>query len=52
MVRNVGGFDRIIRIIIGIVLFVVALSAQVATGWKIGLFVVGAVALVTAFTGF
>lgn len=52
MVRNVGGFDKIIRIVAGIVVFVVALAAEIGTGWKIGLFVVGAVALVTAFTGF
>lgn len=52
MKKNVGGIDRTIRIIIGTVLLLAGILAQVSTGWRVGLFVVAAVAYITAFTGF
>ncbi len=45
---NVGGADRTIRIVIGIVLIAVGLLYPLPMLWQTVLFVVGAVALVTA----
>ena len=52
MKKNVGGFDKTIRIVIGIVLALVGFFVHISTGLKIGVFAVAAIALVTAFTGF
>jgi hypothetical protein len=47
MAANVGGADKAIRIIVGIVLLAAAFF-QVATGtWAIAAYVVGGIALVT-----
>jgi len=51
MKKNVGGIDKIIRIVVGIVLALAGLFAPVGMAGRIGLFGVAAVALVTAFTG-
>jgi Inner membrane protein YgaP-like, transmembrane domain len=52
MKKNVGGIDKAIRFIIGIILGLVGFFVHMGTGLRIGAFVVAAVALVTAFTGF
>ena len=52
MKKNVGKVDRNIRIIIGVVLLAAGIVMQIATGWRIGMFAVAAIAFVTAFTGF
>ena len=52
MKPNVGGIDRIARIVIGIVLLVVGLAAPVGTTWQIVALVVAAIALVTATVRF
>jgi len=52
MKKNVGGIDKVLRIIAGLVLVLIGIFVQLGTGWRIVLLVVGAVALVTAFTGF
>ena len=52
MKPNENGTDRAIRTIVGIVLLAGALMAPVATGGKIGMGVVGLVALTTATLGF
>lgn len=49
---NVGGIDRIIRIVAGIALLVVGLVAPIGTTWQIVVLVIAAVALVTAFVRF
>jgi hypothetical protein len=52
MKKNVGGFDKVIRFIAGIVLALVGFFVQMSTGLKTVVFVVAAIALITAFTGF
>jgi hypothetical protein len=52
MKSNVGGMDRIGRIVLGVVLLIVALAAPVSTMWQIVLLVVAAIALVTAAVRF
>ncbi len=52
MKPNVGGVDRIARIVIGIVLLIVGLAAPLETTWRIAALVVAAIALVTAVVRF
>jgi len=52
MKKNVGSIDKGIRIVVGIVLAVIGFFSPVSTGWRIALFAVSAVAIVTAFMGF
>jgi hypothetical protein len=52
MKKNVGGIDKVLRIIVGIVLAIVGFFVQLSTGLRVGVLVVAAVALITAFTGF
>ena len=52
MKPNVGGMDRIGRIVLGIVMLVVGLTAPISMTWQIVVFVVAAVALVTAAVRF
>jgi hypothetical protein len=52
MKKNVGGIDKVIRLVIGFILALVGFFVQMSTGLRIGVFVVAAIALVTAFTGF
>lgn len=49
---NVGGIDRIGRIVIGIVLLIVGLLAPVGPTWQIVALVIAAIALVTAAARF
>lgn len=49
---NVGGADKAIRIVVGIVLTVLLLFADLDATWQIVAGVVAAIALVTAFVGF
>jgi hypothetical protein len=52
MKKNVGGIDKILRLVVGIVLALVGFFVQVSTGLRIGIFTVAAIALITAFTGY
>lgn len=52
MEKNVGSFDRNIRLLTGSIFILIALFAPVGTGWQIGLGVVGVIALLTAITNF
>ncbi len=52
MKKNVGGIDKILRLIIGLVLLLVGSFMQMSTGMRVGAFVVAAIALITAFSGF
>lgn len=52
MEKNVGGIDRNIRIILGIVLMVAGLFIHGGTVVKTLIFGVAAIAFVTAYTGF
>jgi len=49
---NVGGIDRIGRIILGIVLLLVGLVAPIDMTWRIVALVIAAIALVTAAVRF
>jgi len=49
MKKNVGGIDKAIRVIIGIVLLLVGIFVQMGIGWRIGIFVLAGVAFLTAF---
>jgi hypothetical protein len=52
MKPNVGGIDRIGRIVVGIVLLVVGLAAPISAMWQIVALVVAAIALITAVVQF
>lgn len=52
MKLNVGGYDRIGRIVIGVVLLIVGLAAPVGATWQVVALVVAAIALVTAVVRF
>ena len=52
MTCNVGGIERPIRIVLGVILLALALSGQMPTPASWGLGVVGAIALVTGAVGF
>lgn len=52
MKRNVGGFDRNARIVVGVVLLIVGLAAPIAMTWRVVSLVIAAIALVTAFVGY
>jgi hypothetical protein len=52
MNRNVGGTDRAVRLVAGAALLLLGLLAPVGTGARAVIFVIAAVAFVTAFTGF
>jgi hypothetical protein len=52
MMCNVGGIDRTGRIVLGIVLLLVGFLAPLAVVWKTIVFVLAAVALITAVVRF
>lgn len=49
---NVGGADKTVRLIVGVLLLAVAAFYAVDTVWKVVAGVAGVVAIVTAFAGF
>lgn len=49
---NVGGAERTIRIVVGIVLIAIGLLYPLSTLWQTVAFVVGAIALVTGLIRF
>lgn len=49
---NVGGIDRTVRIVLGVVLLIVGLAAPVELIWRIVALVVAGIALVTAVVRF
>lgn len=49
---NVGGADKVIRIVVGVALIAFALLSNVDTTWKVVAGIVAAIALLTAFVGF
>ncbi len=52
MKHNVGGVDRIGRIVVGIVLLIIGLAAPIEMTWRIVALVIAAIALVTATVRF
>ncbi len=52
MKQNVGGMDRIARIVVGLVLLFVGLVAPIEMTWRIVALVIAAIALVTAAVRF
>jgi membrane protein implicated in regulation of membrane protease activity len=48
MKRNVGGIDMAMRLIVGAVLVAFGLVVQMSTVWQVIVFVVAAIAIVTA----
>lgn len=51
MKKTVGGIDKGIRIVIGLILILIGIFLPMGTGWRVGLFIVAGLALITAFTG-
>lgn len=49
---NVGGLDRSARIVIGVLLLLVGIFAPLNSAWQTVVFVIAAIALVTAAIGF
>jgi Inner membrane protein YgaP-like, transmembrane domain len=49
--KTVGGIDKWIRIVIGLILILVGIFFPMSTRWRAGVFVVAVIALITAFTG-
>lgn len=52
MKRNVGGIDRIARIVLGLVLLLAGLAAPIEMTWRIAALAVAGVALLTATVRF
>jgi hypothetical protein len=52
MKKNVGGLDKIVRFILGIVLVLIGGFVNIGEGLRIAVFVVAAIALFTAIFGF
>lgn len=52
MKPNVGGVDRIGRIIVGILLLIAGLAVPMSATWQVVVLVVAAIALVTGFVKF
>ncbi len=52
MKPNVGGMDRTLRIVVGVVLLLIAFFSPIGTVWRVVALVVAAIALVTAGTRF
>jgi hypothetical protein len=52
MTKNVGCFDRNMRIISGVVFLLIGLFTEIGTGLRIGAFALAAIAFATAFAGF
>ncbi|HZW13408.1 MAG TPA: DUF2892 domain-containing protein [Noviherbaspirillum sp.] len=50
--KNVGGADKTIRIVVGVVMITLAMFADMTTGWRIVAWVVAAISFVTAVVGF
>ena len=49
---TVGKTDKVIRIIVGIILLIVAFAFPVGTVWTVILVILGIIALATAISGF
>lgn len=52
MKSNVGGWDRGLRIVIGLVLIILGLAGAVSGATAIAAYVIGAIALLTGLVGF
>jgi len=52
MAANVGGAEKVIRIILGVALLALGWFGVVTGGWATGAYVVGAIALITGLVGF
>jgi hypothetical protein len=52
MTKNVGCFDRNMRIISGVVFLLIGLFTEIGTGLRIGAFALAAIAFATALAGF
>lgn len=48
MKKNVGNIDRIIRIVVGIVLILVGVFAEIGTTIAVIIFILGAISIITA----
>jgi len=52
MAVNVGGTDKVIRIVLGVALLALGLFQVVTGSWAIAAYVVGTIALATGVVGF
>ncbi|MDW7771656.1 MAG: DUF2892 domain-containing protein [Desulfobulbaceae bacterium] len=51
MKKNVGGLDRNIRLLSGSILVLIGIFAPLGAVWQAGIILIGAIALITGFTG-
>jgi hypothetical protein len=51
MKKNIGGIDKGIRIIIGLILLIGGIFYPMGTGWRVGVFIVAGLTLINAFIG-
>lgn len=52
MAANVGGTDKIVRIVLGVTLLALGLFHVVTGSWAVAAYVFGAIALATGLIGF
>jgi len=52
MAANVGGTDKVIRIVLGVALLALGIFQVVTGSWAIAAYVVGTIALATGVVGF
>lgn len=52
MTKNMGSFDKILRIIIALVFIVLAITGQISGTWETVLIIVAAILLLTSMIGF
>ena len=50
LVKNEGNLDRVVRVVLGVI--AVSLAVAIGGGWSVLFWIVGAVSLLTAATGF
>jgi Inner membrane protein YgaP-like, transmembrane domain len=49
--KNIGGIDKGIRIVIGVVLMLGGIFYPMSTGWRIGVLIIAGITLINAFIG-
>jgi hypothetical protein len=52
MVCNVGGIERPIRIVVGLILLAIGALGGLSIAWTIGLLIVGGIGAATGFLGY
>lgn len=50
--KNVGGADKAIRIVVGVVMLALAMFADMSNTWRVVAWIVAAIAILTAVVGY